>query len=139
MNVNITTYGSEVTRKYPKYDEVYTAGRILSPAEFQSLEEASRAFGVEAYTACEAMSLRTLESALRKIYGVEEMLGSLINRAEKDPRLTDMVGVVQYFRNVRNRVAHPEKLSSKLDAESTFAMTKRLLLELEEKTRSTPS
>ena len=76
------------------------------------------------------MSLRVLESILRRIYNVDEPLGRLIERAEQDPRLRSFAFILDYFRETRNRVAHPEKISSRLDAESTFSMTKRLILEI---------
>jgi len=49
---------------------------------------------------------------------------------ENDNRLSGLKGILTYFKDVRNRVAHPEKISSKLEAESTFQMTKRLLIEI---------
>lgn len=49
---------------------------------------------------------------------------------EKDNRLSELKGILLYFKDVRNKVAHPEKVSSKSDAESTFQITKRLLIEI---------
>ena len=52
---------------------------------------------------------------------------------EKDEDLMDLKGILQYLKDRRNRVAHPDVLSTKLDAESTFQMTKRLLIEIIER------
>jgi len=122
--------GTEVKRKYPPLDELKEIWERLSSIEKASFGESSLSLGSRAYTASEVMSLRTLEGILRRVYNVEETLGKLIERMEKDDRLSDLKGVVSYFKDVRNRIAHPEKLSSKLDAESTFQMTKRLAIEI---------
>jgi len=122
--------GTFVRRKYPSFNELKVVWERLSEIEKKSIYEASISLGVGAYTASEMMSLRCLESILRRIYGTNEMLGKLIERMERDNRLADLKGILTYFKNVRNRVAHPEKISSKLEAESTFQMTKRLLIEI---------
>ena len=82
---------------------------MLSDVEKTSIYEASLSLGVGAYTASEIMSLRCLESILRRIYGTSEMLGKLIERMKNDNRLSDLKGILSYFKDVRNRVAHPEK------------------------------
>ena len=122
--------GTFVRRKYPSFNELKVVWERLSEIEKKSIYEASISLGVGAYTASEMMSLRCLESILRRIYGTNEMLGKLIERMERDNRLADLKGILTYFKDVRNRVAHPEKISSKLEAESTFQMTKRLLIEI---------
>ena len=134
MEVYVTTsQGTQVKRKYPKYDELERIWDNLTIVERNSIKEASLSLGSGAYTASELMSLRTIESVLRRIYRVDETFGQLILRMENDDRLKDLKGILDYFKDVRNRVAHPDKTSSKLDAESTFQMTKRLILELIEK------
>ncbi len=122
--------GSIVKRKYPSFEELNEIWEMLSDVERTSIYEASLSLGVGAYTASEMMSLRCLESILRKIYGTNEMLGKLIECMENDNKLSDLKGILTYFKDVRNRVAYPEKISSKLEAESTFQMTKRLLIEI---------
>ena len=114
--------GTFVRRKYPSFNELKVVWERLSEIEKKSIYEASVSLGVGAYTA--------IESILRRIYGTNEMLGKLIERMERDNRLADLKGILTYFKDVRNRVAHPEKISSKLEAESTFQMTKRLLIEI---------
>jgi len=133
MQVYVSQRGSRVERKYPSLNELRNIQKILSDVEKVSITEASLSLGVGAYTASEMMSLRCLESILRRIYRTNEMLGKLIERMESDNKLSDLKGILSYFKNVRNRVAHPEKISSKLEAESTFQMTKRLLIEIVKK------
>jgi len=145
MRVYVTTgKGSRVERVLPSLDELYqiveqrsisaerTTQRLVLLDEIiiQSLNEAAICLGYGAYTACEIMSLRALERLLRNVYNVEANLGQLIDMARQDQRLRNLVGTLDYFRQVRNKVAHPDKISSKLDAESTFLMTKRLILEI---------
>ncbi|GCC11017.1 hypothetical protein IPdc08_01062 [archaeon] len=130
VQVYVSQTGSRVERKYPSYTELKEIWEILSEVEKKSISEASFSLGAGAYTASEMMSLRCLESILRRIYGTNEMLGKLIERMEKDNKLSDLKGILSYFKDVRNRVAHPDKISSKLEAESTVQMTKRLLIEI---------
>ena len=132
MQVYVGSIGQEsiVKRKYPSFEELNEIWEMLSDVEKKSIYEASLSLGVGAYTASEMMSLRCLEGILRRIYGTSEMLGRLIERMENDNRLSDLKGILTYFKDVRNRVAHPEKISSELEAESTFQMTKRLLIEI---------
>ena len=70
--------GSIVKRKYPSFEELNEIWKMLSDVERTSIYEASLSLGVGAYTASEMMSLRCLESILRRIYGTNEMLGKLI-------------------------------------------------------------
>jgi len=130
MQVYVSQNGSKVERKYPSFNELGEIWEILSDVEKKSISEASLSLGIGAYTASEMMSLRCLEGTLRRIYRTNETLGGLIERMERDDRLADLKGILTYFKDVRNRVAHPEKISSKLEAESTFQMTKRLLIEI---------
>jgi len=125
--------GTIVKRKYPSFEELEEISETLSKIEKNSIQEASLSLGSGAYTGSELMALRTLESILRRTYEVDDTLGKLIERMESDNRLSDLKGILSYFKDVRNRIAHPEKLSSKLEAESTFQMTKRLLIEIVKK------
>ncbi len=136
VSVGAVGTGTNVSRKNPGLDDLSRVWDNLAEVEQQSLREASLCIGAGAYTASESMSLRTLEALLRRVYHVDEMFGSLLTRMEKDERIKNLHGVFQYFKDVRNRVAHPEKLSSRLDAESTFQMVQRLILEVIEKIRT---
>ena len=138
MRVNINPKGEETTLNPAilVYDDLSKKRKIwskLSKMEKKSIKEASYAFGIEAFTASELMSLRTIESVLRRIYKVDETFGKLIRRMEKDERLSDLQGIVSYFKDERNKVAHPDRLSSELEAKSTFEMTKRLLIQIIER------
>jgi len=83
----------------------------------KSISEASPSLGVGAYTASEMMCLRCLESILRRVYGTNEMLG-IAEYKKRKKGLSDLK--ISYFKDVRNRAAHLEKISSELEAESIF-------------------
>ncbi len=136
MQVYVSLEGSKVERKYPSFEELREIWGTLSEIEKETIQEASLSLGCGAYTAAELMFLRSLESILRRIYGVNETLGKLIEKMENDNRLSDFKDIFSYFKNVRNRITHPEKMSSKLEAESTFQMTKRLLIDIIKRLRS---
>lgn len=52
---------------------------------------------------------------------------------EDDPQFNDLHGIIKYFTDIRNSVAHPDKISTKLEADSTLTTAKRLLRELIER------
>lgn len=130
LQVSVTMNGTTVARKNPGFEDLKPVWDDLAEIEQRSLHEASLCIGAGAYTASEAMSLRTLEALLRRVYQVSETFGQLLARMEQDTRLREYHGVFHYFKDARNRVSHPEKLSSRLDAESTFQMAQRLILEV---------
>jgi phage FluMu protein Com len=113
----------------------------ISELERESITEAAFCLGVGAYTASEFMSLRNLESVCRRYY--EKVTGkdykgswaSIIEEMAEDPQFKSYTGALHYFREVRNRVGHPEGTSSKLDAESSYKMSIRLAKELVDKLR----
>lgn len=132
MYVDIDNRGviKEVRNIFPTIDELDKVWNKLDIIEKQSIHEAQISFGIGAHTASEIMALRTLEGVLRRVYDTKEMFGALLKRMEKDPDLKDLKEIFSYFKNVRNKITHPEKLSSQLEAESTFSMMKRLILEV---------
>jgi hypothetical protein len=130
LQVSVSLAGTTVARKNPSIDDLKAVWDQLADIEQNSLNEASLCIGAGAFTAGEAMSLRTLEALLRRVYQTNEMFGQLLTLMEHDPRLKEFHGIFHYFKDARNRVSHPEKLSSRLDAESTFQMTQRLILEV---------
>lgn len=69
----------------------------------KSISEASPSLGVGAYTASEMMSLRCLESILR--YTGQTKLGKLNIR-------NYLTSKISYFKDVKNRAAHLEKIFS---------------------------
>ena len=73
MQVYIGTVGqgSIVKRKYPSFEELNEIWEMLADVEKTSIYEASLSLGVGAYTASEMMSLRCLESILRRVYGTK--------------------------------------------------------------------
>ncbi len=99
----------------------------LSKIEQERLEEAVYCSKF-APTACESMCFDALCSLLRRLYGEKKELGYYTKKMEKDPNLSDLSGAISYFYHKRNQVDHPERTSNPLEAESTFSMTKRLIL-----------
>ena len=129
--------GTIVRGIYPDFDEEFK--RLMETGYFTQeeitfLEESSLCIRVGAYTAAELSALKALESVLRRLYKKDETLGKLLEDLEKDEKLVKrgIAGIVTYFKEVRNRTAHPDRVSSKLDAESTFTTVQRLLAEIVE-------
>jgi hypothetical protein len=77
-----------------------------------------------------------LESVCRRYYElvkgkpVESTWASILEDMAEDSQFKAQAGVLNYFRQVRNRIAHPETTSTKLDAESSYKMSVRLAKEL---------
>jgi len=138
MEVYITSSsGSRVKTKYPlPYDDLRGVWHLLNEVERDCLEEAALALGDKAYTGAEFMSLRNLESLCRRCYlkvKGEEFTGAwgqILDVLATDKDFEPYADVLNYFRRVRNRVGHPDKISSKLDAESSYKMSLRLTGEL---------
>jgi len=134
--------GTNVKAKYPNPAETIGGGiwMKLQALEQQAFLEAALSLGSEAYTASEFMSLRSLESVSRRCYmklaikpqpsldwfTILDILGS-------EPAFKPYSEGINYFRDVRNKIAHLDKISSKLEAESSYAMALRLTKELIEK------
>ncbi len=113
---------------FPSYKELEPFWDKLTPLVKSRLIEASRCFGCSAYTACESMCFDALCSMLRRIYGGKGELGYYVDKMGKDSDLREFAGAISYFAKIRNRVDHPNGISKRLEAESTFLMTKRLIL-----------
>jgi len=128
MRVYVSGSGTLVEPLYPEIPREIVD--YLTYSEWKFLDESARCIGVQAYTASELSALKVLEAILRRIYSTDETLGKLIEHVENDTNLRHITGIVTYFKDVRNRVAHPDKVSEKLDAESTFSMTIRLMKEI---------
>jgi hypothetical protein len=124
----ITLGNWRVEPAFPSLDELLPVWELLTNLEKSRLIEASRRFGVEAYTMCESACFDALVSILRRIYGGREELGHYMKKMEQDPDLKEEAGFISSFKAIRNKVDHPVQVSSKVDAESTFSTTKRLIL-----------
>ena len=71
---------------------------------------------------------------------VGEEIWPLLNKVERNSLIEAAIAeerefkpysqAIEYFRGVRNKLGHPEKVSSKLDAESSYKMALRLIKEL---------
>ena len=141
MRVNLSDEGFNVEANHPDPFEDFSFGHWnrISKLERASITEAAFSLGVGAYTASEFMSLRNLESVCRRYY--EKVTGkdykgswaSIIEEMAEDLQFKSYTGALHYFREVRNRVGHPEGTSSKLDAESSYKMSVRLAKELVDK------
>lgn len=137
MEVSVSQSGSKVTTKYPNpFEDLAEWWPLLTVAERTCLVEAAIALGDNAYTASEFMSLRNLESLCRRAYKKvkgEEYTGGwfeILDILADDKDFEPYADVLHYFRRVRNRIAHPDRLSTKLAAESSYKMSLRLTREL---------
>jgi ribosomal protein L37E len=126
-------YAWKVEPVYPSLDELSPVWDSLTPIEKNRLREAALCFGVEAYTMCESACFDALTSLLRRVYGGRGELGFYVDKMESDPDLKDEAGFIASFRFIRNRVDHPDRISTRLEAESTFSTTKRLVLTIVKK------
>jgi hypothetical protein len=124
----ITPMNWRVEPAFPSLDELLPVWKHLTDLEKSRLIEASRCFGVEAYTMCESACFDALVSILRRIYGGREELGHYVKKMEQDPDLKEEAGFISSFKVIRDKVDHPVRISSRVDAESTFSTTKRLIL-----------
>lgn len=112
---------------------------LLNEIERSSFLDAAICFGGEAYTPCEFMSLRALESVCRRCYEEQrpeserKPWAGILDDLAEDVEFKPYSQGINYFREVRNKLAHPEKTSSKLDADSSYKMALRLTKELMEK------
>jgi len=114
-----------VERTHPNYyEDVEECEKLLTEVEKESIREAALCIGAGAYTAAEFMVCRALESIARRITGKDNFKEAIdaLDGIEKY--------VLDYFRHVRNKLAHPEKISTKEDAESTYYMGIRLMKEI---------
>lgn len=137
VDVSASGGGSIVKPKYPDpQQDLSGAWYQLNEVERDCLNEAAASLGNRAYTASEFMSLRNLESLCRRCYtrlkGTQFTggWGAILDSFTGDKDFEPYSDVLDYFRRVRNRLAHPERVSSKLDAESSYKMSLRLTAEL---------
>ena len=119
--------GFNVTSLYASLKELEQIWFLLEPIEQSRMTEASRCY-VMAPSMCESACFDALVHILRRVYGGKHELGTYVEKLKKDPELADLHGAISYFGSIRNKVDHPVTISKPLDAESTFAMTKRLIL-----------
>jgi len=101
--------------------------------EKNRLLEASRCFGIEAYTMCESVCFDALVSILRRIYGGKEELGHYINKIEQYLVSKEEADFISCFKSIRNKVNHSVRVSSRVDAERMFKTTKRFILVIAKK------
>lgn len=116
-------------------------------AELRDLTEACTSLISGAYTSAEFMALRAIEGLLRKWYesemgesaknrGWNEVFSALDDSEETD-ELQGM-NLLDILRNRRNEVAHPDRHSTKRDAETTvkhsFTITERLVEQMTSET-----
>lgn len=122
------TGGMTSGRMFPSLDDISKFLDYLTDLEKNRLREASHSFGCGAYTACESMCFDALSSLCRRIYGGKGELGHCVDKMEQDTDLSELAGAIAYFKHRRDKVDHPVSISTKLDGESTFLMTKRLII-----------
>lgn len=132
LDISVERNGEIRIRKVRPYsiDEYLSpeARNNLEPVERRSLFESSLAAGYGAYIAAEFMSLRALEGISRR-YTKEGNWSDAIDELEEE--YPELSGTIDYLRNERHKVAHPDKeRSSKKDAEQTFHSVVRIIDEV---------
>lgn len=101
-------------------------------SEYQDLQEACRDLLCGTYTSAEIMSLRSIEGLLRKWYKSEkgenpgkmkwhDVFGAL--EASEDVEGFQGMRYLDFFRERRNKVAHPDEHSDRKEAELTLQRT----------------
>jgi len=103
---------------------------VLSPLEEQSLREAASSLLLSNFTSAEFMALRTAESLLKKWYEkkTDKKLGRttwgqvLDKLNEEFPKMErpKELHLLDYLREKRNEIAHPEVVSNSLAASTTL-------------------
>jgi len=103
---------------------------VLTDFEKQGLNESATSLLGNNFTASEFMSLRTVESILRRWY--ERRTGSVIGKVSWGKVLDKLeedfpesnrpleISALFHFRRRRNAIAHPDVISSETDANVTF-------------------
>jgi hypothetical protein len=104
---------------------------MLQPLEKQGLNEATVCLLSNIFTSAEFIALRTVESVLRRWYEkkagnklVRENWGDVLNELnEKYPKKSERpkeLSLLDYLKERRNEIAHPEAISNLEDATVTF-------------------
>lgn len=99
------------------------------------LEESAKCLLTQSWTASGLMSMRALESGVRKYYtkitnisGEDktygEMLGELRGNSDADVKL---IGYLDYLKDIRNNLAHPNIRIDQFEAEQAFQHTIQIL------------
>ncbi|MBI4181228.1 MAG: hypothetical protein HY528_04785 [Chloroflexi bacterium] len=141
MQVYVTFNSQEATkvqRKYPFYPQadLKEEWQYLTKVETNSFNEAAWDVGNKTYTSAEFMAMRALESVCRRLYekttGKEasQGWGKVIDELADTGLFKPYVGIMGYFKDVRNRLAHPDGISSEHEAKSSYMMAVRLVKEL---------
>ena len=141
LDVHIAGNTSGPTYVHSKYpfnprNDLEWEWNYLIPLERTSLSEAASDIGNKAYTSAEFMALRVLESVCRRFYakkvkkGLPSGWGKVIEElADTDP-FKPYIGIMGYFKEVRNRLAHPQDMSDETASKSSYMMVIRLIKEL---------
>lgn len=122
-----STKGFKITRMRFSLTELEPYWSHLDQIEQSRLNEAVFC-SLYAPSACESMCFDALCSLLRRIYGEKKELGYYTRLMTQDPSLRRLSTAISYFYDRRNEIDHPERIANSLEAESTFLMTKRLII-----------
>jgi len=104
---------------------------ILSPLEQQGLNEAASCLLLNIFTCSEFIALRSVESLLRRWYEKktsnilkQERWGDILDKLNSEyPKKSERpkeLSLLDYLRERRNEIAHPEAISNPEQATSTF-------------------
>ena len=100
----------------------------LKPVEWQSLQEAALCSGSGSYVASEFMATRALESLSKRLTKERTWADAI---GELEDEYEELTGAIEYLKNERNQVAHPDKEeSSRIEARQTYDMVIRMVEEI---------
>jgi hypothetical protein len=132
---------SKATRVHSKYPfdpekDIGWDWNHLTLLERSLLNEAAKDIGTGAFTSAEFMALRVLESVCRRFYikKVKKELpfgwGKVLDELADTEPFRPYVGIIGYFKEVRNRLAHPDDMSDETASKSSYMMVVRLIKEM---------
>ena len=108
---------------------------MLIPLEQEGLNEATQCLSFNNFTSAEFMSLRTVESLLRRWYEKhtnksisDATFGQVLNRLDKEfpePTRPREISPLYNLKERRNAIAHPEVISNEEEATMTFMLVIR--------------
>jgi len=110
----------------------------LTKLELEGINEACRALIFDCPTAAEMLLARVGESVLRRIY--QSVIGKPVERKTWGAILDELeeyykgkwptvLSLIEYLKDERNRLMHPEKMPTKKEAEETLILIIRVIKE----------
>ena len=109
--------------------------RKLSKIIKDDLEESTKCLLTQSWTASGLMSMRALESGVREYYtkitgnlGDNKTYGVMLGELRRDPTAdAKLIGYLDYLKDIRNDLAHPNIRIDQFEAEQAFQHTIQIL------------